>query len=44
MSQQAQRLRRVGKPRATVRADLNARDAAIYARRFGGRIAAQAAR
>ena len=35
MSYQAKRLRRVGESRATVRHNLNARDAAADARRYG---------
>lgn len=35
MSQRAERLRRIGKDRATLRADLNARDSAADAKRFG---------
>lgn len=35
MSMQAKRLRRIGDSRATVRANLNARDNALEARRIG---------
>jgi hypothetical protein len=39
MSKSAQRLRRVGASRATVRHNLNAKDAATDARRYGPHVA-----